>query len=208
MSGPSATQATGLSPTRHHYSPLPRHFFARSTAEVARDLLGHLVVRVIDGQVLSGLIVETEAYGGQEDLASHAARGRRGRAEIMYGPPGLAYVYIIYGMHYCLNVVTETDGRPGAVLIRAIEPLDGTQVMHKRRGCHYVRDVANGPGKLCQALAIDGRLNGTDLAGGSQLYLAYGRSIPPEAVHTTARIGVRGDDLALRRPWRFLAQAG
>jgi len=139
---------------------LPEDFFARATIEVARDLLGAtLRVRSSDGLWTAGRIVETEAYGGAEDPASHAAGGRTPRSEIMFGPPGLAYVYLIYGMHHCLNFVTEPDGQPGAVLIRALEPVEGQSVMARRRNQDpdrpRLRSLCNGPGNLCQSLAID-----------------------------------------------------
>ncbi len=138
----------------------PGSFFGRATVEVARDLLGAVLhASGPDGQWTAGRIVETEAYGGQDDPASHAAGGRTPRSEIMFGPPGVAYVYLIYGMHHCLNFVTEAEDVAGAVLIRALEPVSGEMTMAERRGlapCGFrPRDLCTGPGKLCQALGID-----------------------------------------------------
>ncbi len=182
---------------------LPRAFYARDTATVARALLGQRLVRVIGGQRLSGLIVETEAYGGPDDAASHAWR-RTPRSAIMYGPPGYAYIYFIYGMHFCLNAVTEDDGRPGAVLIRAVLPEEGIEGMRALRPGVPDRRLADGPGKVCRALGITAALNGADLTTSPELCIETGRAIPDEAVVITPRVGVRGDQDALMRPWRFL----
>ena len=182
--------------------PLPRSFYARSAVEVAPDLLGSVLVRVWQGRVLRGRIVEVEAYLGSEDAASHAYRGPTPRNRSMFGPPGHAYVYLIYGIHHCLNIVTGPEGEGQAVLIRALEPLEGLDIMRARRGDVSDRNLTNGPGKLCQALAIDRRLDGHDLCLGERLWLEQGPP-PSEAICTGPRIGVRGDDLALQRPWRF-----
>lgn len=132
-------------------SPLPRAFYDRDTALVAQALLGKWLVHRVDGEARVGRIVETEAYLGPHDLAAHSARGFTPRTAVMFGPPGHAYVYLIYGMHHCLNVVTEPEGHGSAVLIRALEPLKN------------VHDRCSGPGLLCRAFAIDRRLNGHDL---------------------------------------------
>ena len=205
---------------------LGRSFYERPTLEVARDLLGQRLVRVIEGRRLSGLIVEVEAYIGEEDRASHASVGRTPRNEAMYGPAGHAYVYLIYGVHHCLNVVTEAEGFPAAVLIRAIEPTEGIELMRAHRPGHPDDRLTNGPAKLCQALAIDLSLNGADLCAGEALFIevanarrttpqAIGCPEPPASVReegegvaddlviATPRIGVRGDELARTRPWRF-----
>lgn len=182
---------------------LPRAFFARDAASVARALLGQRLVRVGDGQRLSGLICEAEAYGGPDDEASHAYR-RTPRSAIMYGPPGFAYVYFIYGMHYCLNVVTEEDGQPGAVLIRALQPDEGIEHMRARRAGVPVQRIADGPGKLCQALAITQAQNGLDLATCTELFIEAGLEVPDALVQITRRIGVRGSEAARGRLWRFL----
>ncbi len=143
---------------------------------VARALLGQRLVRVLDNQRLGGLICEVEAYGGADDQASHACR-RTPRSTIMFGPPGIAYVYFIYGMHYCLNAVTECDGQPGAVLIRSISPEEGIGRLRANRPGVIDRHLADGPGKLCQALSITAALNGIDLTGNSELFIAAGEQV-------------------------------
>lgn len=187
-------------------TPLPRAFYARDTVTVARALLGQVLVRVLaDGQHLRARIVETEAYGGTEDLASHAARGRTPRAAIMFGEPGYAYVYFIYGMYFCLNAVTESDGVPGAVLIRGAVPVTGIETMHAHRPrARSLHDLCNGPGKLCQALAIDRALNGHDLAAGRSLYLEAGTPPAADRIMATPRVGIRADAWGLQVPWRFV----
>lgn len=184
---------------------LPLSFFARPAPLVAPDLLGCMLVRKIDGQRLAGRIVETEAYLGREDAASHAYRGPTARNRAMFGPPGHAYVYLIYGVHHCLNVVTGPKEEGQAVLIRALEPLAGLESMRARRGRRALQDLCSGPGKLCQAFAIDRSLDGHDLMAGVGLWLEAG---PPPATSILAgpRVGVRGDGLALQRPWRFYLQ--
>jgi DNA-3-methyladenine glycosylase len=163
--------------------PLPRRFFARPTLEVARAILGCVVCRRIDGQVLRGRIVEAEAY--TDDDASHARGGRRtARNAPMFGPPGHAYVYFTYGMHHCLNVVTEADGVPGAVLIRGLDGIAG----------------AHGPARLCRLLRIDGRENGLDLTAGEALWIEPGRRKRGEPIVASPRIGIR---VATDLPWRF-----
>jgi len=184
-------------------TPLPRIFFDRETPAVARALLGQRLVRVLNGQRLSGLIVETEAYGGADDQASHAFR-RTPRSAIMFGPPGHAYVYFIYGMYFCLNAVTEADGRPGAVLIRALAPQEGLPFMRAQRGAVSDRRLADGPGKLCRALAITRDQNGLDLTANAELFVEAGEAVADGQVAVTPRIGVRGDATARKRPWRFV----
>jgi DNA-3-methyladenine glycosylase len=193
---------------------LSRDFYERNTVLVARALLGRRLVRVIDGFHLSGRICETEAYGGPDDPSSHAYRRTR-RSEIMFGAPGFAYVYFIYGAHHCINAVTEPPGIPGAVLLRAIVPDENLGEMRLRRGLpesapNMRRGVADGPGKLCQALGITLSDNGLDLAEGDALFIEAGEPVAEEAVRATPRIGVRGDDEARNRLWRFLwlASAG
>lgn len=169
-------------------------------------------MRVLDGVRLSGRIVEVEAYVGEEDQASHARFGRTMRNAPMYGLPGRAYVYFIYGMHHCFNVVTEREGYPAAVLIRALEPLEGLEEMRVRRwpepaegrGDRPDEQLTSGPARLCQALGIDRRFDGADLcAPGALLFLEEDASIPDGAVVTGPRIGVRGDEVAVTIPWRF-----
>ncbi len=185
---------------------LPRPFYARETLEVAKGLLGKRLVRVAEGERLSGLITETEAYIGEEDAACHASKGRTPRTEVMYGSPGHAYVYFIYGMYHCLNVVTEREGYPAAVLIRALRPQEGLEAMRRNRG--GLPQLANGPGRLCQALAIDGSLNGVDLCRSPLLFIEEGIEVPSEAIKATARVGIGADEVARRRFWRFLLGLG
>jgi DNA-3-methyladenine glycosylase len=178
-------------------------FYERDSATVARALLGQRAVRVLDDQRVSGLICETEAYGGADDQASHAYR-RTPRSAIMYGPPGYAYVYFIYGMHFCLNAVTEADGQPGAVLIRAIAPDEGIAIVRSRRGRVSERSLTDGPGKLCQALGIARAQNGVDLTASAELFIETGVAVADDQVEITPRIGVRGDEIAQGRLWRFV----
>lgn len=185
-------------------SRLERAFFARDTLTVARALLGQRLVRLLDGKRLAGRIVEVEAYIGEDDLASHARFGRTRRNAPMYGPPGHAYVYFIYGMHYCLNVVTEQEGFPAAVLIRALEPVEGIEVMRVHRGGVLDGQLTSGPARLCQALAVDRRFDGADLCAPDALLFIEGAvSLPDEAIVTGPRVGVRGDERARTAPWRF-----
>ncbi|MCS7178447.1 MAG: DNA-3-methyladenine glycosylase [Anaerolineae bacterium] len=181
-----------------------RDFFARNTLYVARDLLGQVLVRWLDGERLSGRIVEVEAYIGEDDLASHARFGRTGRNEAMYGPPGHAYVYQIYGLHHCLNIVTEPEGFPAAVLIRALEPLEGLERMRERRGVVDPLLLTSGPARLCQAMGIDRRLDKADMcAPDAVLFVEADMPIPDEQVATGPRVGVQGDQQARTVPWRF-----
>ncbi len=184
---------------------LERAFFARPTLEVARDLLGCRLVRILPGgQRLSGIITETEAYIGESDQASHASVGRTARNAVMYGPPGYAYVYLIYGVHHCLNVVTEEEGFPAAVLIRSLQPEEGIEMMRKHRLGRPDSELTNGPGKLCQALRIDRTLNGADLVAGETLFIERNTLVDEARILATPRIGVRGDEVAVTAPWRFV----
>jgi DNA-3-methyladenine glycosylase len=186
---------------------IQQDFFARPTLAVARALLGQRLVREIEGQRLSGLIVETEAYVGPDDSASHASRGRTSRTEVMFGPPGQTYVYLVYGMHYMLNLVTEAEGFPAAVLIRALEPVEGIEMMRaNRRSVNQANplNLMNGPAKLCQALNIDKRLNNWDVTLGQKMWLEPGEPIPETEIAAGPRIGI---DYAQPKdrtaPWRF-----
>jgi DNA-3-methyladenine glycosylase len=177
---------------------LARAFYERPTVDVARDLLGQLLISVTPGGRTAGRIVETEAYLGADDPASHAARLRTGRVEAMWGEPGIAYVYRSYGIHAMLNVVTEPVGETGAVLIRALEPLIGVDLMRARRGLDDERLLCSGPGKLCQALGISLEMHGTDLVTSDRLWIAPGET--PSEVSTSSRIGIsRGR----AHPWRY-----
>lgn len=180
--------------------PLPREFYARDTLSVARDLLGCLLVHASPEGRVTGRIVEVEAYEGEDDPACHAAAGLTARTEPLYGPPGHAYVYLIYGMYHCLNAVTRPPGRPGAVLIRALEPVEGLEIMRCRRGWgtngRPDRELANGPGKLSRSLGLSLEHNRLDLTG-RRLWIERG---PGAArVSWTPRVGIRvGTD----RVWR------
>jgi DNA-3-methyladenine glycosylase len=180
-------------------------FFARSTLTVARELLGQHLVCQVEGQRLTGLIVETEAYIGQEDSACHCSKGRTPRTEVMFGPAARTYVYLIYGMYHMLNLVTEPEGFPAAVLIRAVEPLEGLAAMRSRRPrVSKTIDLTNGPGKLCRALGIDSNLHNWNVSLGQKLWLEPGHPLPDAAVATGPRIGItyaRPEDQAA--PWRF-----
>lgn len=164
-----------------------RDFYSRNTLDVAKDLLGHKLCRKIDGQILSGIIVETEAYTA-DDPACHAFRGKTLRAVTLFKKPGIAYVYFIYGMYHCFNVITEPDGTAGAVLIRALEPIG--------LACN-----TNGPGKLCRELKITKEHNEIDLTSkDSPIWVEKGIEIPKNKIHTTTRIGIKQ---AADYPWRF-----
>lgn len=179
---------------------LSREFYARPVLTAARELLGCIVVTARNGVTTSGRIVEVEAYGGPDDPASHAARLKRGLVA-MQRPPGAAYVYRSYGIHAMLNVVAEPEGQPAAVLIRAIEPLDGCEAMRARRGVSEqvpTHRIASGPGNVARALGITLADDGTDLTESDSLAILPGRA--PAHVMATARIGIsRG----LEHPWRF-----
>jgi DNA-3-methyladenine glycosylase len=182
---------------------LPRAFYARHTLEVARDLLGKvLIVSPEDGSgegVCAGRIVETEAYRS-DDPASHSSRGETPRAAIMFGEPGVAYVYFIYGAYEMLNFVTESKGQAGAVLVRALEPLLGEELMHRRRGLKSVKreQLTSGPGKLCRALGIKMSHNGESLQGPALVVADDGFKVA--RISVSPRVGIT---VAKERPWRF-----
>ena len=168
---------------------LPRTYFSRPTVTVARSLIGKYIVRVIDGRILAGKIVEVEAYVGSQDKACHASKGRTQRTEVMFGQAGVAYVYLIYGMYHCLNVVTEREEFPSAVLIRAIE-IDG--------------ELIDGPGRLCRALEIDRGLNRADLTEGESLWFEdRGVVLRRGELGAHARIGVDYAGAWAKKLWRF-----
>ena len=187
------------------FSRLSRDFFARPTLTVARAVLGTRLVRVLDGQRLSGIITEAEAYIGETDLGCHARAGRTPRTAVMYGPPGHAYVYFTYGMHWMLNFVTEAEGFPAAVLIRAIQPVEGLEIIAARRKGRPQPIWTDGPGKICQALGIDGGLNGTDLcAAEAVLFVEEGDPVPDECVTIGPRVGLNSVPEPWKSiPWRF-----
>jgi DNA-3-methyladenine glycosylase len=181
--------------------PLPPTFYARPTLTVARELLGMRLVRTLDGARLSGIISETEAYVGEEDLGCHAKAGRTPRTAVMYGRAGIAYVYFTYGMHWLLNAVTEAEEFPAAVLIRAIEPGEGAEVIRARRDG---RDL-NGPAKVTRALGVDGNLNRADLTSPSSgLWIEAGDPLPDSRVTIGARVGLYSVPEPWKSiPWRF-----
>lgn len=183
-SGPAEPERVGPERVRP-----PRAFYEQDPLVVARELLGMLLVHVVDGAERAGRIVETEAYRGEEDLACHASPGRTTRNAPMYGPPGHAYVYLIYGMHEMFNVVTWPEGMPSAVLVRALEPVHGVAKTH-------------GPGRLTKAMGIDRTLNTEDLRG-ERLFIVQGERVPDSAVERSPRIGVDYAGEWAARPWRF-----
>jgi DNA-3-methyladenine glycosylase len=188
----SAPTLLGSRP-RSHFNRgriLPASFYERDTEIVSRELLGAVVeCRTTDG-IASGIIVETEAYLGEHDLACHAAAGRTRRTENLYGPAGISYVYFIYGMYWCFNAVTRAAGSPSAVLVRALEPLDGQSLMHRRRPrITSDADLTNGPGKLCTALGITGALTGRPLQR-YPLVIRAGEAVSDQQVEVTSRIGI------------------
>lgn len=192
-------------------SILQREFYNRPALDVARDLLGCRLVRVQNGQRMSGWITETEAYQGEEDLGCHASAGKTPRTAVMYGPPGRAYVYFTYGMHWLLNAVTGAEGTPAAVLIRAIQPEEGLDAMTENRPYKARRSGwTDGPAKLTQALAIDGDLNKTDLCSrAAGLWIESGQEVPEGQVTRTARVGLNSVPEPWRSiPWRFVAERG
>jgi DNA-3-methyladenine glycosylase len=189
--------------------PLSRETLTVPTSTAARILLGCYVISRDDSGTCVGRIVETEAYGGPEDSASHARAGHTPRTAPMFGAPGLAYVYLVYGMHECLNVVAHPPGGAGAVLLRALEPVSGQELMRRRRGVTAAPDVrlASGPGRLCRAMRVDRSLSGHDLSSGRRLWLeppADNEAVAAETVASGPRVGVAyaGPEWA-SRPWRF-----
>jgi DNA-3-methyladenine glycosylase len=188
---------------------LPRSFYSRPTLLVARQLLGQRLVRLEpNGSRLSGRIIETEAYIGSEDLGCHAKAGRTLRNASMWGPAGHAYVYFTYGMHWMLNFVTEKEGFPAAVLIRALYPEEGLAVMRRRRAGRPDGELTDGPAKLCLALAIDRALDGHDLcAPGARLFLEAFPNMPDHVVTAGPRVGLSTVPEPWRsKPWRFRLQ--
>jgi DNA-3-methyladenine glycosylase len=183
---------------------IPREFYNRPTLIVARELIGARLVRILNGQRLVGLITETEAYIGEKDLGCHAKAGRTARTAVMYGPPGYAYVYFTYGHHWMLNVVTEKEGFPAAVLLRAIQPIEKAEIMSKRRSG---RDTF-GPGKLTQAMGITKSENGIDLTNdGSRLWIEAARAVPNQLVTKGPRVGLNTVSEPWKsKPWRFLVK--
>lgn len=182
-----------------------RAFFEGDTVALARRLLGCTLWHRTPEGLCAGRIVETEAYCGERDAACHSYKRRtpEGRTSVMYGPGGFAYVYLIYGMHCCMNVVSAPEGAPEAVLLRALEPVEGLELMRARRPkAKTDAQLCAGPGRLCAALGIDRDCYGLDLTG-DRLFLTLGQPLPEEKIGVSARVGVdyAGEDAA--RPWRF-----
>lgn len=184
-------------------SRLPRKFYKNNTLKVAQDLLGKFLIIKKPG--LAGMICETEAYVGKNDKACHASRGMTKRNEVMFGEAGHAYVYMIYGMYYCLNIVTEKDKYPAAVLIRGIEPTDGLGKMRINRNIKdkKITNLTNGPGKLCQALGIDKEFNGRDLIGSGVWVEDRGTEITEKEIKKAKRIGIDYAGECRDYLWRF-----
>jgi DNA-3-methyladenine glycosylase len=185
--------------------PLPFNFYNRPTLTVARELLGCRLVRILDGVRLSGIITETEAYIGETDLGCHAKAGKTKRTQVMYGPPGRAYVYFTYGMHWLLNAVTEAEGFPAAVLIRAVEVEAGLSVVRSRRGNVPARNLTDGPAKLTLAFGIDSQHNNIDLTSTeSGLWIESGIEISDSRVTIGPRVGLYSVPEPWKSmPWRF-----
>jgi DNA-3-methyladenine glycosylase len=184
---------------------LPRKFYMRDTRKVARDLLGKLLVREISGTRISGVIVETEAYRGFRDTASHAHKGPTERCKVMFGRAGFAYVYLTYGIHNMFNLVTERVFYPAAVLVRAIQPIENISVMALARDTDNTENLTSGPGKLTKALHIDRTLNGIDVTKGEKVWVEeYGGDSKNRQVGISTRVGIDyADDWAKQKKWRY-----
>jgi len=179
---------------------LPRRFYTRDTLTVAEELLGKHLTRYTTGKKLLGKIVEVEAYGGSDDPASHAYRGVTPRNRLMFRKGGFAYVYFTYGKHYCFNVVTDRRNVPGAVLIRALEPLGGIETMKKNRRTRNVFNLTSGPGKLTEAMNITGKQNGLELTRSKKLFICKPEEKEKFEVVSAKRIGIR---VGVDKLWRF-----
>ena len=180
---------------------LPREFYLRDGLTVARELIGKKLVTVLPEGVTSGIIVETEAYMGSIDAAAHSYHGKTERTKIFYGAGGFVYVYLIYGMHICTNVVANAEDIPEAVLIRALRPVDGVELMTLRRGKKNLRGLCSGPGKLSQALGITKDFYGEDLCG-EKIFIEPAENL---SVASTKRINIDYAGAAADFPWRFVA---
>jgi DNA-3-methyladenine glycosylase len=187
---------------------LPRSFYDRPALKVARKILGTRLVRLEGKERIAGIIVEAEAYVGEEDLGCHASAGYTPRTQVMYGPPGHAYVYFTYGMHWMLNFVVEAEGFPAAVLIRSIIPIEGIERIAIRRAGRPVEQWTNGPGKICQALSINRAQNGADLCSPEAvLFVEDGVDIPDSSVTIGPRVGLNSVPEPWKSvPWRFVAR--
>jgi DNA-3-methyladenine glycosylase len=180
---------------------LPRAFYERDTLEVASGLLGQVLVRETSEGTARGVIVETEAYLGERDDAAHSYKGKSERVRVQYGPAGLAYIYMIYGIYHCLNITSGPAGAPEVVLIRALEPAGGLELMKKRRGTDRLENLCSGPGKLCMALDINREQYGADLCEKGGLHIENGGT--PAGISTSRRIGIDYAVSSRDKPWRF-----
>jgi DNA-3-methyladenine glycosylase len=180
--------------------PLPREFYSRDTRVVARDLLGKYLIRHLNDENIVAKIVEVEAYRGSDDPASHAYKGQTPRNQLMFGKAGFSYVYFTYGKHYCLNVTTEKEGIPGAVLIRAIEIMDGLELARRNRKANSLVNLSNGPGKLTEALNITKIHNGLDLTERNELFIRHSEIDRSHEITVSRRIGIKAGSEKL---WRF-----
>ena len=181
---------------------LPREFYLRDGLTVARELVGKKIVTRLPEGMTGGIIVETEAYMGERDAAAHSYRGKTERTKIFFGAGGFVYVYLIYGMHLCTNVVANVAGVPEAVLIRALEPTDGVELMKRRRGKNNLRELCSGPGKLSQALGVTKNFYGADLCG-EEIFIET--TDFQATISATRRINVDYAGAAAEYPWRFVA---
>lgn len=189
-------------------SRLPQDFFSKDAVTVARNLLGKPLLRRHRGETLGGIIIETEAYLGEDDSACHASRGCTPRTKVMYDAAGHYYVYLIYGMYHMLNIVTGEQGHPQAVLIRALRPVLGVKIMQELRGNAAERRLCDGPGKLCQALAVDRKLNALSVESNA-LWLEDAQLPEEKLILTTPRVGIGyASEEDQQKPWRFILQAG
>lgn len=182
---------------------IERSFYQGDTIDIAKRLLGQVLVRRTPEGITRGIITETEAYMGEIDDAAHSYKGYSERVRVQYGEKGLAYIYMIYGMHYCMNITCGAIGKPEAILIRSLMPLSGIELMKSRRNGRPLRELCSGPGKLCRAMAIDKSLYGADLCREEEgLYLEYGE--PPENIEATPRINIDYAEKTKDNLWRFI----
>jgi DNA-3-methyladenine glycosylase len=181
----------------NYFKPIKKQFYRRDTVNVAKELLGKIIVKTEKNKILSGIIVETEAYTGGNDPASHSYNGLTKRNRVMFEDGGKIYVYFVYGNHFCFNIVTENKGTGSAVLIRAVEPLEGIDIMQKRRPkAKDIYNLTNGPGKFCSAFGINRKYNGLDISGG-KIFLTYGEN--KSGILASPRIGIgKGTSLKYR----------
>ena len=205
---PKSRSRKVLAPFQASSDPYRHDFYVGgTTVGLARALLGSHLVTEVRGNRTSGRIVEVEAYLGKGDPACHAARGMTKRNEVMFRGAGYCYVYLIYGMYHCVNVVSDPEGEGSAVLIRAVEPLEGLDAMQRRRGGARIRDVARGPGRLCKAFGISAAFCGEHFAESSRIWIEPGQSYRPSEIQTSERIGISvGTEMPLRffikgSPW-------